>query len=193
MNQEEQTQNVTENGSIPQDLIILLIIRQYFMLLRQEKGHHPEASPLDLEILLIIKFVCAGNDNPIKALSSIGIIVIGDKIAINNNLLHDILMSSRSRINNTLNKLKWHVIPMGNPEKFEILRPLLDRNDVRNWTIREIPQTAQLYSFVRNNRQVQFYDGEKQLLFAAVSNENKGIENQNNETALVSVRLNNEK
>ncbi|KAH0794727.1 hypothetical protein GPJ56_001274 [Histomonas meleagridis] len=192
MNQEEQSQTQAGNEPISQDFVLLLTIRQYFMLLRQEKGHHPDASPLDLEILLIIKFVCSVNDNPIKMLSSVGIIIIGDKIAINNSLLHDVLMSSRSRINNTLNKLKWHVIPMGNPEKFDILRPLLDRNDVRNWTIREIPQTAQLYSFVQNYPQVQFYDGEKQLILSTVSNENKEILNQTDEST-INVSLDSEK
>jgi hypothetical protein len=49
-----------------QDVLIIVVARQYFAMLRQEKGHKPDASPLDLEILLLIKFIATadGNDSP---------------------------------------------------------------------------------------------------------------------------------
>lgn len=148
-----------ENITLPQDMLVIVVIRQYFEMLRAEKGHKPEASPLELEILLIVKFIVASDGNPVELLRRIGIILVGDKIVINCGLLKDTLLSSRSRINNTLNKLKWDIIRMGNNDKWTLLKPLLDRTDVRNWSIRQIPITTQLYTYIHENPQVLFSDG----------------------------------
>jgi hypothetical protein len=138
-----------------QDVLIIVVARQYFSMLRQEKGHKPDASPLDLEILLLIKFIATADGNVIDLLSRVGIILVSDKIIINGNLLTENLASSRSRINNTLNRLRWDVVPLGNTDKWNLLRPLLQRSDVRNWTIRTIPPETALFSYVRDNPQVQ--------------------------------------
>ncbi|KAK8899429.1 hypothetical protein M9Y10_001745 [Tritrichomonas musculus] len=148
-----------ENITLPQDMLVIVVIRQYFGMLRAEKGHKPDASPLELELLLIVKFIVASDGNPVDLLRRIGIILVGDKIVINCGLLKDTLISSRSRINNTLNKLKWDIIPMGNNDKWTLLKPLLDRSDVRNWSIRQIPITTQLYTYIHENPQVLFNDG----------------------------------
>jgi hypothetical protein len=125
-------------------------------MLRQEKGHKPDASPIDLEILLLVKFIATAEGNVIDLLSRVGIILVGDKLILNGNLLTENLVSSRSRINNTLNRLGWDVVQVGNNEKWNLLKPLLQRADVRNWTIRTIPPETALYGYVRDNPQVQF-------------------------------------
>jgi hypothetical protein len=145
-----------ESLSDTQDVLILVVARQYFAMLRQEKGHKPDASPLDLEILLLIKFIATADGNIIDLLSRVGIILVGDKLIVNGNLLTENLVSSRSRINNTLNRLRWDVVQLGNNEKWSLLKPLLQRSDVRNWTIRTIPPETALFSYVRDNPQVQF-------------------------------------
>ena len=145
---------------MPPDDMLILAIRHYFTMLRQEKGHHPEASPMDLEILLVLKFVCAGSSNPVDLLKRIGLIVINTgedlEIAIDNALLLDIIVSSRSRINNTLKKLHWDMQMVSNSSKWNILKPLLDRADVRNWTIRRIPPDTPFYDFVHATPEIQF-------------------------------------
>ena len=151
---------IMDNITLPQDMLVIVVIRQYFGILRSEKGHKPDASPLELELLLIVKFIVASDGNPIELLRHIGIILVGDKIVINCGLLKNTLLSSRSRINNTLNKLKWDIIPMGNNDKWALLKPLLDRSDVRNWSIRQIPPTTQLYQYIHENPHVLFNDGQ---------------------------------
>ncbi|OHT04449.1 hypothetical protein TRFO_06353 [Tritrichomonas foetus] len=151
---------IMDNITLPQDMLVVVVIRQYFGMLRAEKGHKPDASPLELELLLIVKFIVASDGNPVELLRNIGIILVGDKIVINCGLLKDTLLSSRSRINNTLNKLKWDIIPMGNNDKWTLLKPLLDRSDVRNWSIRQIPAQTQLYRYIQENPQVLFSDGQ---------------------------------
>lgn len=141
---------------IPPEMTVVFVIRHYFTMLRQEKGHKPEASPLDLELLLIVKFVTAAGGNVIDVLRKIGIIIINYKIAINGGTLKDFLISSRSRINNTLSRLNWSVVKAGNDEKFHLFSPLLDRSDVRNWTIHEIPPETALYMYIRENPEIQY-------------------------------------
>lgn len=148
-----------EQVAIPQDMVITFLIRYYFTSLRQEKGHKPDASPIDLEILLVVKLIAVSDGNVIEMLQRAGIILVHDKIVINGSVLTETLQSSRSRINNTLNKLKWEVVMMGNNEKYELLAPLLERSDVRNWTIRTIPQETALYQYVASNPAVQFKSG----------------------------------
>lgn len=160
-----QTENesvlpLLEHMSLPQEMLVIVVIRQYFGMIRAEKGHKPDASPLELEILLIVKFIVVSDGNPIDLLRKIGIILVGDKIVINCGLLKDTLISSRSRINNTLNKLNWDIIPMGNNDKWILLKPLLDRSDVRNWSIRQIPQKTRLYSYIREHPEVVFSDNQ---------------------------------
>ena len=145
---------------LPPDDMLILAIRHYFTMVRQEKGHHPDASPMDLEILLVMKFVCAGSANPVSLLKRIGLIVINTgeelEIAVDNALLLDIIVSSRSRINNTLKKLHWDMKPVSNIAKWNILKPLLDRADVRNWTIRRVPPETAFYEFVHATPEIQF-------------------------------------
>lgn len=141
---------------IPHEMVVIIVIRQYFQSLRQEKGNKPDASPLDLEFLLLVKWIAVSDGNTVDLLRRVGIILVQDKIVINGNLVKETLVSSRSRINNTLNKLGWDVVQMKTEEKFDLLTPLLDRADVRNWTIRMIPQTTALYQYVMANPSVQF-------------------------------------
>lgn len=131
-----------------------MMIRQYFTLLRKEKGHNPDASPMDLELLLIVKFFNISSTTPIQLLKNHGIIISGNKIAINGNLLHVILDSSRSRINNTLKRIGWNALQVSNKDKQILLSIVLNKADVRNWTFREIPEGPFL-NFVRNNPNVQ--------------------------------------
>jgi hypothetical protein len=142
------------------DILLVSAIRHYFTVLRQQKGHQPDASPMDLEILLIIKFVQASCDRPIDVLRRIGIIVVahlaGFYIAINNTLLVDTLVSCRSRINNTLKRLQWELVPIPNTAKFELLKPLLDRSDARNWTLRVVPVGTALFTFAQATPEIQF-------------------------------------
>jgi hypothetical protein len=154
-----------EGLSDTQDVLILVVARQYFAMLRQEKGHKPDASPIDLEILLLIKLIATADGNIIDLLSRVGIILVGDKLILNGNLLTENLVSSRSRINNTLNRLGWDVVQLGNSEKWNLLKPLLQRPDVRNWTIRTIPPETALYSYVRDNPQVQFQPDSLSMFF----------------------------
>ena len=155
----EQPPQTLEGVAIPPEMFITIIIRQYFTSLRQEKGHKPDASPIDLEILLVVKLIAVSDGNVIDLLQRVGIILVHDKIVINGSVLTETLQSSRSRINNTLNRLKWEVVPMGNNEKYEMLAPLLERSDVRNWTIRRIPPETALYHYIATNPEVLFKGG----------------------------------
>jgi hypothetical protein len=145
----------------PSDVLLLTSIRHYFTVLRQQKGHQPDASPMDLEILLVIKFIQASCHDPIDLLRKVGIIVMATSnrfyIAINNTLLVDTIVSSRSRINNTLKRLEWEMVPMANPVKYDILKTLLDRSDVRNWTVRVIPTGNALYTYAARTPSVQVH------------------------------------
>jgi hypothetical protein len=151
---------------LTQDMLTIVAIRQYFTNLRQERGHKPDASPMDLELLLIVKFIVASDGNPIDLLRRVGLILLDDRLAINGSMLTDHMVSSRSRINNTLNRLKWDVVDMKNEDKWNMLKPLLDRTDVRNWTVRLIPPETALFSYIRDNPHVKFRT-EAALLFAS--------------------------
>jgi hypothetical protein len=144
----------------PSDILLMSAIRHYFTGLRQQKGHQPDASPMDLEILLIIKFVQASCDLPVDVLCRMGIIIVahlgGFYIAINNTLLVDTLVSSRSRINNTLKRRQWEMVPIPNTTKYELLKPLLDRSDAKNWTVRVVPVGTTLFSFAQVTPEIQF-------------------------------------
>lgn len=156
MNEALQQAASLDEISMSQDMFVVFLIRHYFTMLRQEKGHKPDASPLDLELLLIVKFITASDGNVIDILRKVGIILIEEKIAINGGILKDTLISSRSRINNTLNKLNWTVVKINNNEKATLFSPILDRSDVRNWTLHEIPPETSLYRYIRENPEVQF-------------------------------------
>ena len=110
---------------------------------------------MDLEILLLLKFIAVGCNNPIQILKQVGIIIAvigGDYcIAINNALLVDTLCSSRSRINNTFKRLDWEMKSISNNMKYTLFKQLLDRSDVRNWTIRKIPIESAMYQYVTTN------------------------------------------
>lgn len=152
----ERVGQALENVGFCGDSVLILSIKQYFALLRHQKGHHPDASPMDLELLLILKFVAVGSTNPVQVLKQVGIIIVvvsGDYcIAINNTLLMDVLCSSRSRINNTFKRLEWEMKTISNNNmKYTILKQVLDRADVRNWTIRKIPETSEMYEYVAAN------------------------------------------
>lgn len=178
----EKVGQVLESAGFCSDGVLILAVKHYFTLLRQEKGHHPDASPMDLEILLILKLIAVGCNNPVQILKQVGIIivVINDEycIAINNALLLDILCSSRSRINNTLKRLNWEMITMSNNVKYTTLKQLLDRSDVRFWTLRKIPIGSAMYDYVTANSSVvsgtqvdaQFSDPKSNGMEANVTN-----------------------
>lgn len=149
----ERVGQALENVGFNSDSVLILSIKQYFAILRQQKGHHPDASPMDLELLLIMKLISVGTNNPIQVLKQVGIIVVvvgGDYCcALNNALLMDILCSSRSRINNTFKRMDWEMKTISNNNlKYTMLKQVLDRTDVRNWTIRKIPTTSPMYDYV---------------------------------------------
>jgi hypothetical protein len=117
---------------------------------------------MDLEILLLIKFIQASCEEPIDVLRKVGVVIIATRnprfhIAINNTLLVETLVSSRSRINNTLKRLDWEMIPIPNSVKYDLLKPLLDRSDVRNWTVRSVPAGNALYQFAESTPEIQFH------------------------------------
>jgi hypothetical protein len=151
-----------ERAGVSSDLLLLSAIRYYFTGLRHQKGHQPDASPMDLEILLLIKFIQASCEEPINLLRKVGVVVIATgnprfHIAINNTLLVETLVSSRSRINNTLKRLEWEMIQITNSVKYDLLKPLLDRSDVRNWTVRTVPTGSALYQFAEATPEIQFH------------------------------------
>ena len=147
----------SSTNSIDMETDTSQMIKQYFSLLRKEKGHNPEASPMDLELLLMVRYISISSADPIQVLKKNGIILSGNKIAINGNLLHVILESSRSRINNTLKRIGWNTIQLCNKDKQMLLQSVLNKNDCRNWTFREIPE-GRFLEFVRNNPQIQISD-----------------------------------
>jgi hypothetical protein len=150
---------ISVEASDPQDFLLLTTVRYYFRVLRQEKGHQPDASPLDLEILLVVRFIYAGCHNPVDLLRRTGIILLTTAtsvdLVLNNSLLLDTLSSSRSRINNTLKRMQWQLKNLTNHEKWSMLHQVLERGDVRNWTIRVIPVESALFSFIINTPSVQ--------------------------------------
>jgi hypothetical protein len=150
-----------ERVGVSSEVVLLSTIRHYFTGLRQQKGHQPDASPMDLEILLIIKMIHASCDDPVDVLRKVGIILVvtGNlrfHIAINNTLLVETLVSSRSRINNTLKRLEWEMIPIPNAVKYELLKGMLDRGDVRNWTLRTVPSGTALWAFAEATPEIRF-------------------------------------
>ena len=58
----------SSTNSIDMETDTSQMIKQYFSLLRKEKGHNPEASPMDLELLLMVKFISISSDDPIHVL-----------------------------------------------------------------------------------------------------------------------------
>ena len=159
---EEDTINFLKNyEQIPNflhELTLLEGIKNYFSSLRLTKGHNPEGSPIDLEILLLLKLIYFCVENPIQTLFSLGIILVGDQIAINANFLKICLSTCRSRINNSMKNLGWNLINISNNDKFEILQPLVDRKDSRNWTLRLIPSISLVHDFIKNNPRVKLRD-----------------------------------
>ena len=137
------------------DIALVQSVKQYFATLRQMRGHNPEGSPIDLEILLILKLILFSVENPIEMLHNMGIVVVNDEIAINANFLKVYLSTCRSRINNSLKNIGWNIASYLNQEKYELLQPLVDRKDVRNWSIRIIPQDSKVLQFIRENPQIQ--------------------------------------
>lgn len=156
MEEEQQlTKALTDAPNFLMEMTLMQGIKQYFSCLRHSRGHNPEGSPIDLEVLLLLKLILVSVEHPISTLHSIGIIIIGDEIAINANFLKIVLSTCRSRINNSMKHLGWSLANHSNPEKYELLQPLVDRKDARNWTIRTLPQTSPVYQFVHENPQIQ--------------------------------------
>lgn len=153
------------------DDISILAMAQYFNVLRKERGNNPEASPLDLEILIVFKYMMVAVSDPIESLRKIGLIAFGNHICINCNLFCDFISSCRSRVNNTLKRLGWNVLSLPNPKKYHILQPLVSRVDSRNWTIRIIPSDAELFKFINSTTSVQFLMACDKLLEIMPKNE----------------------
>jgi hypothetical protein len=49
------------------------------------------------------------------------------------------------------------MIPIPNSVKYDLLKPLLDRSDVRNWTVRAVPAGTALYQFAESTPEIQFH------------------------------------
>ncbi|EAY00851.1 hypothetical protein TVAG_207540 [Trichomonas vaginalis G3] len=156
MEDEQQLAKViTEMPNFVQEYTLMQSMKQYFAALRHTRGHNPEGSPIDLEVLLLLKLILGSVDNPIQTLHSVGIIIIGDEIAINANYLKTFLSTCRSRINNSMKHLGWELSNHDKTTKSELLQPLVDRKDSRNWTIRIIPPTSAVYTFIHENPSVR--------------------------------------
>ena len=149
---------LTEMPNILQELTLIQGIKHYFSALRQSRGHNPEGSPIDLEILVLLKLISGSVESPIQTLQNLGIIVVGQSLAINANFLKIVLSTCRSRINNSMKNLGWNLLTVSNTEKFEILSPLVDRKDARNWTMRLIPSNSMVFNFIQENRHVRHRD-----------------------------------
>ena len=156
MEEDQQISKVlTEQPNLLIELTLVSGIKQYFAALRHSRGHNPEGSPIDLEILLLIKLISSSVENPVQTLHEMGIIIVGEEIAINAKFLTLVLSTCRSRINNSIKNLGWCMSPHNNQQKYELLHPLVDRKDARNWTIRTIPPGSPVYQFIHDNPQVQ--------------------------------------
>ena len=146
---------ITDTTPAYSDIALVQCVKQYFNILRQMRGHNPEGSPIDLEILLILKLILFSVENPIQMLHNMGIVVVNDEIAINANFLKVYLSTCRSRINNSLKNLGWNIAHHQNQEKYDLLHPLVDRKDVRNWSLRIIPPDSPVLQFIHENPNVQ--------------------------------------
>jgi len=146
---------LTEMPNILQELTLIQGIKHYFSALRHSRGHNPEGSPIDLEILVILKLISGAVENPVQTLQNLGIIIVGNQIAINANFLKIVLSTCRSRINNSMKHLGWMLSNVSNNDKFEILQRLVDRKDARNWTMRIIPSSSPVSMFLHDNPQIK--------------------------------------
>ena len=159
----EQVVSQTDLNMISADDVAVLAMGQYFDVLRKEKGNNPDASPLDVEILIIFKYMMVAVSNPIESLRKVGLIAFDDHICINCNYLCPYICSCRSRVNNSLKRIGWNVVSTPNPQKYAILEPLVTRADARNWTIRTIPPSSKLYSFLKANKAVQYLPAKNRI------------------------------
>lgn len=156
MEDEQQLAKVmTDNLNFVQEYTLIQSMKQYFAALRHTRGHNPEGSPIDLEVLLCLKLILGSVDHPIQTLHQVGIIIVGDEIAINANYLKTFLSTCRSRINNSMKHLGWTLSNHDKSTKSELLAPLVDRKDARNWTIRTIPPSSPVYTFIHENPTVR--------------------------------------
>jgi hypothetical protein len=138
------------------DALILVAARQYFYLLRQAKGWTGELSPLDLEILVLIRFISTAQGNFIDLLCRAGLIIIGDRIVIHPKRLGATLVSGKTRINVNLRKLHWHIVPLNVRQMRTIIGPVTQETGLQNWTMRIIPHDSVVYRYVRENSQIRF-------------------------------------
>ena len=133
------------------ELSVMDSLRHYFSVFRYNRGHNPDGSPLDLEILLIFKLISTFSD-PKQILHDIGIIIIGDQIAINAQYLTSFLSTCRSRINNSLNNLGFKKLDISNEKKLQMLdNSNFNMKEARFWTLRQIPQSSMVYGFIQQN------------------------------------------
>ena len=157
---DKNTLNTKNNKN---DLHILSNLKHYFSVFRYNRGHNPDGSPLDLEILLIFKLISTLND-PKQILHNIGIIIIDDRIAINAQYLTSFLSTCCSRINNSLNHLGFRKLNISNDKKLQLLDTSnLDVKEARFWTLRQIPQTSMMYDFVQQNPHIKTQNGENYI------------------------------
>lgn len=143
-------------GDIIKNIPVLAAIHKYFEIMRVDKDMNLDIPLIDNDLLLIVRFIIASGENPVKLLHHIGIILFNDKIAVNCNILKDILFLSTSRINDEFGTLKWNIIPIENNDKLSLLEPLIDNSNAENWTLRKIPQSSKLHKCIKDNPQVLF-------------------------------------
>ncbi|OHT13184.1 hypothetical protein TRFO_16737 [Tritrichomonas foetus] len=144
-------------GDDSKETEIMMQTQVHFQQLRLDKTNAPDPSPIQDEILVILKIACEKTNKPIKVLSKIGIIIFEDQIALNTSTLHIFLSSCKSRINNVFRRDGWEIVQMDINQKTEILQPLVDRKETRNWTIRTPPAGSSITKFISQHAEL-IYD-----------------------------------
>ena len=123
-------------------------IRLHFLKQRksaEKLGNKVEDPVISEDINYITQFIYNTVSNPVSVLKAIGIIFMGRTVALNIPILQSEIISCDKLTTSALRKENWESIS----DKQEVnLASLVGTNEVKNWTVYNIPQNTNLAKFI---------------------------------------------
>jgi len=129
---------------------ICKIVRTHFLKLREEqKQDKSKEKPLTDDLKFTFSIVNHNVSNPVQTLKIMGIIYLGDSVALNLSLFQTQVICCKSRTLQLLQDENWKESTSKNRSK---LAALIGANDVKNWMVFDVPETSDLQKYLRENR-----------------------------------------
>lgn len=129
------------------------ILQNEFMRLRriQQQQQQQTDSKITNDIHFIAKFVNNNASSPVPILKSLGILFFGSTAALNLSILPALIICCRAKTIISLTKEGWIQIKGDNNIN---LSSIIGYNEVKNWTLYNIPQNTNLSEYLKENQRL---------------------------------------